>query len=61
MDGPAPGAGREEEGPVNVEEDELPLHALVVSPPVSTVQVRQRVTPRKVQITQMNVPQREQG
>ena len=61
VDCPAAGAGAQEEGPVDVEEDELALHAGVGPGVPSAAHCRQSVTPRRLQIRQMKVPQRVQG
>ena len=55
------GAVAQEECPVDVEEDELPLHAGVEPVVLSAAHCRQSVTPRRLQMTQMKVAQRVQG
>jgi len=61
MDRAPAGAVTQEKSPVDVEEDELPLHAGVVPGRLSAAHRRQSVTPRRLQMTQMKVPQRVQG
>jgi hypothetical protein len=61
VDGAPACAGAQEKSPVDVEENQLPLHSLVGAAPGSPAQARQSVTPWKLQMTQMNVPQRVQG
>jgi hypothetical protein len=57
----AAGAVAQEESPVDVEEDELALHAGVGPVLLSAAHCRQSVTPRRLQMRQMKVPQRVQG
>jgi hypothetical protein len=57
----AAGAVAQEEGPVDNEEDELALHAGIGPVELSAAHCRQSVTPRRLQMRQMKVPQRVQG
>ena len=57
----AAGAVAQEEGPVDVEEDELALHAGIGPVGLSAAHCRQSVTPRRLQMRQMKVPQLVQG
>ena len=61
MDRAPAGAVTQEKSPVDVEEDELLLHAEVEPGWLSAAHCRQSVTPRRLQMMQMNVPQRAQG
>ena len=61
VDGPPTGAGALQDGAVDVEEDELALHASEGAAPLSAAHWRQSVTPRRVQIRHRKVSHRAQG